>query len=89
MKKNKKIAGGLSVLIGYIIFMLIMDLLSKPSNVPISLKPIESLQSYFFGITFSIGNIGWILGSLLLTVFLTLCYFVGTWIYKMTFKHYK
>ncbi len=86
MKKNKRIAGWFGVLTGCIVFMLIMDILSKPTNVPLSLKPIESLELYFFGFVFGLGDMGWVLGSLLLIGYLALFYFIGIWIYKLILK---
>jgi len=82
MNKIKVIYGVLSILLGYIVFILMIDLASKPTNIGISLKPLESLEIYFFGFVWIMGNIGWIIGSLLLTVFLALFYFLGVWIYK-------
>lgn len=85
-QKNKIFSGIAGVLIGSVIFLLLVDALSKPSNVPLSIKPIDSIQAYFFGFAFSMGNFGWVLGSILLIGFLILCYFIGTWVYKITFR---
>ncbi len=82
MKKNKIIFGLLSVLLGFVVFMLIMDILSKPSNVEISLKPIDSLEYYYFGFVWVMGNVGWFVGSIFLIGFLALFYGLGIWIYK-------
>ncbi len=83
MSKNKILSGCLGTLIGYILFMLIVDVVSKPSNVSLSLKPIESIETYFFGFVFSMGGVGWVLGSLLLVGFLALFYLIGVWLYKI------
>ncbi len=85
MKKNKIISGSIGVLVGYLVFILIIDLLSKPNNISISLKPIESMETYIFSFVYSMGNLGWVLGGLLLTGYLTLCYFLGNWISKIKF----
>lgn len=86
MSRNKIIAGCIGSFIGYIVFMFLVDLISKPSNVSVALRPIESLETYFFGFVFAMGNIGWVLGGLLLIGFLAVFYFIGTWIYKIIFK---
>ncbi|MDX1365421.1 hypothetical protein [Arenibacter latericius] len=87
MKKNKIVSGGIGVLVGFLIFILIIDLLSKPNNVPVSLRPIESMETYVFSFVYSMGNLGWVLGSLLLIGYLVLCYFLGNWIRKIMFKN--
>jgi len=85
-QKNKIFYGIVGVLIGSIVFLLLVNMLSKPSNMPLSLKPIDSIQTYFFGFVFSMGNIGWILGSILLIGFLSYFYFIGIWVYKLITK---
>lgn len=87
MKKAKIISGCLGVCIGYILLLLLIDVLSKPDNVPMSLKPIESMQTYFFGFVFSMGTLGWVLGSLLLLGYLAMFNYLGIWIIKMLFKN--
>lgn len=87
IKKNKLVYGCSGVLAGYIVFMLIIDYMSKPNNISIALKPIESLQGYFFAFAFGGGTLGWILGCLLLIGFLALFYFFGIWIYNIKQKH--
>lgn len=82
MNKNKIIYGLLSVLVGVIAFMLIIDTSSKPTNIGISFNPTDSLGAYFFGFVWIMGSIGWVLGSLLLIGLLISFYFVGIWIYK-------
>ena len=86
MKKNKIISGTIGVLVGYTLFVLLIDFLSEPSNIPLAFKPIESLQTYFFAFVFTMGAIGWILGCLLLIVFWVLFYFIGTWVYKTVIR---
>ena len=85
MNKNKVFSGVVATIIGYIALILIIDVLSKPSNVSVALKPIESIETYFFGFVYGMGNIGWVLGSLLLVGFLVLFYLIGTWVYKIVF----
>ena len=87
MRRNKIIVGCIGSFIGYILFILLLDVISKPSNEALTLRPIESLETYFFGFVFTMGNIGWVVGSLLLIGFLVLCYFIGTWVYKVASKN--
>ena len=82
-RRNKNIFGSVGILIGGILLLLIIDYSSKPNNIPLSLKPIESMQTYFFSFVFTLGNIGWVLGGLLLIGYLMLCYFLGAWIQKV------
>lgn len=82
MNKNKFFSGIIGIVIGYALFTLLVDVISKPENVSIAFQPIESFQIYFFGFVFALGAIGWILGGLLLIAFLALFYFLGTWVYK-------
>ena len=86
MSKNKILSGCLGTLIGYILFMLIVDVVSKPSNVALSLQPIDSIETYYFSFVFGMGIVGWVLGSLLLIGYLVLFYFIGTWVYKLLIK---
>ena len=86
MNNKKIIAGTISLLMGYILFTLLIDFMSKPDNVSLALKPIESLQTYFFSFAFTMGIVGWILGSLLLIAILALFYFIGVWVYNLTTK---
>ena len=86
MNKSKILSGLLSVLIGSTLSMLIMDLMSKPENVPVSLDPIDSISGYFFTFVFTMGTIGWFVGGLLLIAYLSAFYFLGTWIYKLITK---
>ena len=83
---NKIIYGIISVLIGYLLFILIIDASSKPTNIGLSLRPIESLDIYFFGFVWIMGNTGWVIGTLLLLAYLALFYFIGLWIYKKTHR---
>ena len=87
MSRNKIIAGCIGSFIGYIVFILLVDMISKPNNVSVALRPIESLETYFFGFAFTMGNIGWLLGGLLLIGFIAVFYFIGTWVYKVVFKN--
>lgn len=86
MKKNKTISGCLAVFVGYVILLFLIDISSKPDNVPVALKPIESIQTYFFGFVFSMGTMGWILGSLLLIAYLAIFYFIGIRFHKILFR---
>lgn len=81
-RRNKNIFGSVGIIVGSILLLLIIDYSSKPDNIPLSLKPIESMQTYFFSFVFTLGTIGWILGGLLLIGYLVLCYFLGAWIHK-------
>lgn len=89
MKNKKTISGGIGLLVGYLILVVLIDMLSKPNNVPVSIKPIDSMATYFFGFVFTLGPLGWILGSLLLVGWAILFYFIGTWIHKLMFRSTK
>lgn len=82
-RRNKNIFGSVGIIVGSMLLLLIIDYSSKPDNIPLSLKPIESMQTYFFSFVFTLGTIGWILGGLLLIGYLVLCYFLGAWIQKL------
>ncbi|HLW15373.1 MAG TPA: hypothetical protein VKX30_07755 [Flavobacteriaceae bacterium] len=82
-RRNKNVFGSVGIIFGSILLLLIIDYSSKPDNLPLSLKPIESIQTYFFSFAFSSGTIGWILGGLLLIGYLVLCYFLGVWVQKV------
>ena len=87
MKKQNKIYFGiLFSLVGFILSIFAIDLLSKPDNVAISFDPIDSLSGFFFTFVFMMGTIGWLMGSLVLIIYLSAFYFLGTWIYKFTSK---
>lgn len=86
MKKNKVIYGVLGVLVGYIILALTIDAISKPDNFAVSLKPIDSLKTYFFTFVYGMGEIGWLVGSLLLLGWVILFYFLGIWLAKIIFN---
>lgn len=87
MNKNKTLSGIIGLLIGYLVFILIVDAVSKPDNFNIAIKPVETIQTYFFSFVFTMGTAGWVLGSILFIGFLTLCYFLGTGIYKKIIEH--
>jgi hypothetical protein len=59
-----------------------IDFVTKPINTRLSFKPIDHLESYFFGFVWSMGNIGWVIGSVLLIGGLALFFLLGTWVYK-------
>ncbi|MBB6680193.1 hypothetical protein H4O20_01910 [Aequorivita sp. 609] len=86
MKYNKRNIGLFSLIVGVILFILSVDLLSKPSNSPLTFDPIGSFQTYFFSFGFTLGVIGWIIGSVLLIGYLILFYFIGIWISKKIAK---
>ena len=87
MKNQNKIYFGiLFSLVGFILSIFAIDLLSKPDNVAISFDPIDSLSGFFFTFVFMMGTIGWLIGSLVLIIYLSAFYFLGTWIYKVTSK---
>ncbi|GGW73090.1 hypothetical protein DFQ11_10827 [Winogradskyella epiphytica] len=81
MKTNKVISGCISLIIGCIILLLIIDFMSKPDNASIALKPIESMDTYFFSFVYTMGNMGWALASILLIAYFGLCYAFGSWLY--------
>lgn len=83
MNKNIIISGSIGLLVGYLILILLIDILSKPENIAVSIKPIDSMATYFFGFGFTLGTLGWVLGAFLLIGWLTLFYFIGSWIYKL------
>ncbi|MDD2476241.1 MAG: hypothetical protein PHI32_10040 [Dysgonamonadaceae bacterium] len=87
MNRNKILSGTIGIIIGYILFIVLVDFVSKPSNVSIALRPIKSIQTYFFSFAFSLGTIGWVIGGVLLIGFLTIFYFVGTWVHKTISKN--
>lgn len=41
MNKNKTLSGIIGLLIGYLVFILIVDAVSKPDNFNIAIKPVE------------------------------------------------
>ena len=84
--RNKIITGVISVLVGFIVLIFTMDNLGKPDNVPISFHPIDGIEAYFFGFVYGLGTLGWVLASLFLLGYASLCYFAGIWISKMIFK---
>ncbi len=86
-KQNKIFSGLLFLIIGLIIAILAIDYLSKPDNFPISFKPIESLKTYFFSFVFTMGGFGWILGNLILAIYSSAFYILGTRIYKLVSKN--
>ncbi|MBO3099944.1 hypothetical protein [Gelidibacter pelagius] len=86
MNKNKIISGCVGLLVGYLVMILLIDVISKPDNIPVSLKPIESIETYIFTFVFTLGTFGWVLGSLLLIGYLVVFYYIGTWVYKLMFK---
>lgn len=86
MKYNKRNIGLFSLIVGVNLFILSVDLLSKPSNSPLAFDPIGSFQTYFFSFGFTLGVIGWIIGSVLLIGYLILFYFIGIWISKKIAK---
>jgi len=84
--QNKIYFGTLCSLIGFVLSLLGIDSLSKPDNVSVSFDPIDSLGGFFFTFVFMMGTIGWLIGSLVLIIYLSAFYFLGTWIYKVTSK---
>ena len=87
MNKNKILSGLISIFIGSTLSLFVMDLMSKPENVPVSLDPIDSISGFFFTFVFMMGTIGWIVGGLVLIAYLSAFYFLGTWIYKLVSKN--
>ena len=87
MNKSKILSGLISVFIGSTLSLFVMDLMSKPENVPVSLDPIDSISGFFFTFVFMMGTIGWIVGGLVLIAYLSAFYFLGTWIYKLVSKN--
>lgn len=87
MNKSKILAGTIGIVFGCILFIVLVDFVSKPSNVSIALRPIESIQTYFFSFVFSLGTTGWVLGGVLLIGFLAIFYFAGAWVYKTMSKN--
>lgn len=85
-KQNKIFSGLLFLIIGLITAIFAIDYLSKPDNFSISFKPIESLRTYFFSFVFTMGSFGWILGSLILTIYSAAFYILGTRLYKLISK---
>lgn len=86
MNKSKILAGTVGLLIGYILFVLLVDATSKPSNVALALRPIDSLKTYIFSFVFTLGTIGWIIGGVLLIGFLVLFYLIGVASYNRLLK---
>ena len=86
MNKSKILAGTVGLLIGYILFVLLVDATSKPSNVALAFRPIDSLKTYIFSFVFTLGTFGWIIGSVLLIAFLVLFYLIGVASYNTLFK---
>lgn len=48
--KNKIPAGTIGIIVGYILFILLVDAISKPSNVSLALRPIGNIQTCFFSL---------------------------------------
>lgn len=86
MNKNKTLAGTIGIVIGYILFVLLVDAVSKPSNISLALRPIDSIKTYFFSFVFTLGTIGWVIGGVLLIGFLVLFYLIGVETYKTLSK---
>ena len=84
MNKKKILSGLLGALVGFIALIFIIEISAKPENTGVSFKLIESLETYYFAFIWGMGDLGWVVGTLLLIAFLTLFYFIGTWIYKKT-----
>ncbi|PVX51947.1 hypothetical protein C7377_0241 [Balneicella halophila] len=82
MKKNKIAIGSIGIIFGYLIFALIIHFVSKPENEVIKLQPIESIKIYFFALVYSMGNLGWLIGILLLLGYIALCYIIAIWIFR-------
>lgn len=84
--QTKILSGLLCVLIGFTISILAIDLLSKPDNVAISFNPVESLSTYFFSFIFVLGDLGLLVGGILLIACFLAFYFLGTVIFKLVTK---
>lgn len=78
--KNRMFSGSIGILIGYVLLILAIDILSKPDNIAVSLKPFESFATYFFGFVFVLGNLGWIVGGIFLVVYFIICFRIAAWI---------
>jgi hypothetical protein len=75
--KSEKVIGFFSSIIGYCVFILVMDLISKPSNVSLLFKSFEIVSSYFFGFVWAFGIFGWFLGGILLITYLAVWFWFG------------
>ena len=86
MNKKKLLSGTSGIMLGYILFILLVDFASKPSNVSLALRPIDSMKTYFFSFVFTLATIGWVIGGVLLIGFLVLFYLIGVASYNTLFK---
>ena len=86
MSKKKLLSGTSGIMLGYILFILLVDFASKPSNVSLALRPIDSMKTYFFSFVFTLATIGWVIGGVLLIGFLVLFYLIGVASYNTLFK---
>ena len=86
MNKKKLLSGTSGIMLGYILFILLVDFASKPSNVSLALRPIDSMKTYFFRFVFTLATIGWVIGGVLLIGFLVLFYLIGVASYNTLFK---
>lgn len=86
MNKNRIFSGIVGVIVGSLLFSILIDLISKPSNFRLKLEPIDSFNTYYFSFVYGLGTVGVILGTLLLLGYLVFFYFIGTWIYELIAK---
>lgn len=76
--KNKKTGGVIAVIVGLVLAILLADYIAKPDNVALSFDPVESFKTYFFSLVFTVGFFGWILGIVLLALYIMALYIAGT-----------
>lgn len=76
--KNKKTGGVIAVIVGLVLAILLADYIAKPDNVASSFDPVESFKTYFFSLVFTVGFFGWILGIVLLALYIMGLYIAGT-----------
>lgn len=66
--------------IGFIIFVLMMNYLSKPSNFPLHFSPSEAFDAYYFSFVYSLGTVGFIIGTIILLTALFIILLFSNWI---------
>lgn len=77
----KRIFGLAVTVLGFFVGVAGLSFAGKPSNVSISLDPIDAISTYFFSFAWVGGVLGTIIGAALLAVYLALWYFIGVRIY--------
>ena len=70
----------LCVLVGFVFFVLLMNYMSKPTNFPVQFNPSEAFEEYYFSFVYSLGTIGFIIGTIILLLILFILLLFSNWI---------